>query len=125
VASAAPRHSRSRDRHEDVGEERLLPGPRKPPVANCALASFFALDASHGEWKSPQPRIRNLVPAFDAPSVLAGLEPRKCGVNANDPFEPHLDERKFDLLLNVDISDLAVVKCTDMVSGRSFVADQR
>jgi hypothetical protein len=105
----------------DIGEEWET--PREKPVMRTGFAAFLAIDASHGERKRSEPRLRNVLSTFDASPVLAGFQTFERGAYAVDRFEPHVHERHLDMLLDVDVGDLAVIQRTDVLGGGALFAD--
>ena len=67
------------------------------------LTSFFAIPATHGEWKGPEAMPGDLRAALDTVPVVPSLESPQCRVDLVERLGLHLDQRKSDRVLDVDL----------------------
>src|SRR5204863_2324413 len=81
-----------------------------------ALALFggftrlFAILAANGKRQRPQSRLGDFVAALEAVAVRPVVQPAERLVDLVERLRFHLDEREFDVLLNVDFRALALVE---------------
>lgn len=88
------------------------------------LARLLAVQAANREWQGLQAGGGNLVTTLGAAAVATGIQARERGVNLSEGFELHLDERKLEVLLNIDVRYLAIVERPDVVGGSSLFANR-
>src|SRR5712691_1622779 len=70
------------------------------------LPGLLAVLAAHREGQRAQPLLSDLFAAVEAVAVVALLEPRERVVDLVERLRLHLDEREFDVLLNVGLGAL-------------------
>src|SRR5262245_45298742 len=87
--------------HEQAG--RAAPRGKLTLPLLGDLAGLFAVLAPHREGQRAEPLLGDLLAALEAVAVRALLEPRERVVDLVERFRLHLDEREFQIFLNVGL----------------------
>src|SRR5688572_5971246 len=76
----------------------------------CHLARFLAVLAAHRERQRAQPTLGNLLAALEAVAERTFLEPAERLLDLGQRLSLHLDEREFDVILDVRLGCLGSVE---------------
>src|SRR5215470_12681751 len=99
------------------------------PAGNLPLALFgnfaglFAVLAAYREWQRTQPLFSDLFATLEAVTVIALLEPRERIVDLVERLGLHLNEREFDVVLDVGLGALDGIEDLVLAAHRRFRAD--
>ena len=75
-----------------------------------ALPGLFTVLAAHSKRQGAEPRLGDLITALETIAVRISFEPPKRLVDLVERLGLHLNQRKLDVLLDIDLGALAIVE---------------